>query len=103
MSEKQLLHELNASREATEQIRNDIQKAKQKGYFSSTHFGRDFVSTLTPDFGQALVNSTGETARGRATTTNIAIAYRSMQEVLSLVEPNIISVISLDITSALAP
>ena len=95
MSEKQLLHELNASREATEQIRNDIQKAKQKGYFSSTDFGRDFVSTLTTDFGQALINSTRETARGRATTTNIAIAYKSMQEVLSLVEPNIVSVISL--------
>jgi hypothetical protein len=72
MTDKQLLHEIEMSRAATDAIRRDVQKAKDKGYFSSTDFGRGFVSTLTPDFADALIEATGKTARGRVTVTNIA-------------------------------
>ena len=57
MSEKQLLHEINSSREATEEIRKQVLKAKQKGYFSSTEFGRHFLSIFVPDFAKELLQT----------------------------------------------
>ena len=41
MSEKQLLHEINSSREGTEEIRKQVLQAKQKGYFSNTDKRRE--------------------------------------------------------------
>ena len=87
MSEKQLLHEINSSREATEEIRKQVLQAKQKGYFSSTEFGRNFLSTFVPDFAKELLQTTSKTAWGRATTTNIVVAYPLMQEAISLLDP----------------
>ena len=95
MSEKQLLHEINSSREATEEIRKQVLQAKQKGYFNSTKFGRHFLSTFVPDFAKELLQTTSKTAWGRATTTNIVVAYPLMQEAISLLDPEgyVISVI----------
>ena len=87
MSEKQLLHEINSSREATEEIRKQVLQAKQKGYFNSTKFGRHFISTFVPDFAKELLQTTSKTAWGRATTTNIVVAYPLMQEAISLLDP----------------
>ena len=87
MSEKQLLHEINSSREATEKIRKQVLQAKQKGYFNSTKFGRHFLSTFVPDFAKELLQTTSKTAWGRATTTNIVVAYPLMQEAISLLDP----------------
>ena len=87
MSEKQLLHEINSSREATEEIRKQVLQAKQKGYFSNTEFGRHFLSTFVPDFAKELLQTTSKTAWGRATTTNIVVAYPLMQEAISLLDP----------------
>ena len=87
MSKKQLLYEINSSREATEEIRKQVLKAKQKGYFSSTEFGRHFLSTFVPDFAKELLQTTSKTAWGRATTTNIVVAYPLMQEAISLLDP----------------
>ena len=87
MSEKQLLHEINSSREATEEIRKQVLQAKQKGYFNSTKFGRHFLSTFVPDFAKELLQTTSKTAWGRATTTNIVVAYPLMQEAISLLDP----------------
>ena len=87
MSEKQLLHEINSSREATEEIRKQVLQAKQKGYFSSTEFGRHFLSIFVPDFAKELLQTTSKTAWGRATTTNIVVAYPLMQEAISLLDP----------------
>ena len=87
MSEKQLLHEINSSREATEEIRKQVLQAKQKGYFNSTKFGRHFLSTFGPDFAKELLQTTSKTAWGRATTTNIVVAYPLMQEAISLLDP----------------
>ena len=87
MSEKQLLHEINSSREATEEIRKQVLKAKQQGYFSSTEFGRHFLSILVPDFAKELLQRSSKTAWGRATMTNIVIAYPLMQEAISLTCP----------------
>ena len=58
MSEKQLLHEINSSREATEEIRKQDLKAKQKGYSSSTESGRHCLSTFVPDFAKELLQTT---------------------------------------------
>ena len=87
MSEKQLLHEINSSREATEEIRKQVLQAKQKGYFNSTKFGRHFISTFVPDFAKELLQTTSKTAWGRATTTNSVVAYPLMQEAISLLDP----------------
>ena len=87
MSEKQLLHEINSSREATEEIRKQVLQAKQRGYFSSTEFGRHFLSIFVPDFAKELLQTTSKTAWGRATTTNIVVAYPLMQEAISLLDP----------------
>tara|TARA_Y100000994_G_scaffold132330_1_gene108476 strand:+ start:147 stop:524 length:378 start_codon:yes stop_codon:yes gene_type:complete len=87
MSEKQLLHEINSSREATEEIRKQVLQAKQKGYFNSTKFGRHFLSTFVPDFAKELLQTTSKTAWGRATTTNIVVAYPLRQEAISLLDP----------------
>ena len=97
MSEKQLLHEINSSREATEEIRKQVLQAKQKGYFSSTEFGRHFLSTFVPDFAKELLQTTSKTAWGRATTTNLVVTYPLMQDAISLLDPEgyLISVICL--------
>ena len=87
MSEKQLLHEISSSREATAEVRKQVLKAKQKGYFSSTEFGRHFLSTFVPDFAKELLQTTSKTAWGRATTTNIVVAYPLKQEAISLLDP----------------
>ena len=95
MTDRELLHEIEMSRAATDAIRRDVQNAKEKGYFSSTEFGRLFVSELTNDFAAALVESTAKPARGKATATNIARAFRTMQEVFSRCDEKIIAVIAL--------
>ena len=75
MTEKELQHEINMSRAATDAIRRGVDKAMDKNYFSSTDFGRDFASKYTIPFGDALIEATGKTARGRVTVTNIAKTY----------------------------
>ena len=62
MSEKQLLHEINSSREATEEIRKQVLQAKQKGYFSNTEFGRHFLSIFVPDFAKELLQTISKEA-----------------------------------------
>ena len=63
MSEKQLLHEINSSREATEEIRKQVLQAKQKGYFSSTEFGRHFLSIFVSSFPTSRKNFSKQPAR----------------------------------------
>ena len=95
MTEKELQHEINMSRAATDAIRRGVDKAMDKNYFSSTDFGRDFASKYTIPFGDALIEATGKTARGRVTVTNIAKTYKSMQTIFSLVDKNVIAAIAL--------
>ena len=97
MSEKQLQHERDSSRQATNKIRKEILQAKEKGYFSSTKFGRFFLGKFVPEFAKKLKETTYKTAWGRQTATNIVIAYPLIQEALSLLDPDgyVLSVIGL--------
>ncbi len=97
MSEKQLQHERESSRQATNKIRKQILEAKEKGYFSSTEFGRHFLSNFVPEFACKLKDITSSTAWGRKRTTNIVVAYPLIQEALSLLDPDgyVLSVIGL--------
>ena len=62
MISKQLQYELDLSREATQRIRRQIQQAKDKGYFSSTDFGRTFVRTQLEEFAKDLFEATEKPA-----------------------------------------
>ena len=95
MIQKQIQYELDGSREATNQIRKQIAKAKQKGYFSSTQFGREFVRSQLQDFAQAIVEATEKPARGKATTTNIAKCWREVKEIFSYMDAEALSAVSL--------
>ena len=95
MTNKELLHELEMSRAATAAIRKSIQKAQDKQYLSSTEYGREFVRKYTIPFAGALIESTHKTSRGRATVTNIAKTYHSMQTIFSLVDEKVIAFIGL--------
>ncbi len=88
MSEKQLQHERESSRQATNKIRKEIHEAKEKGYFSSTQFGRFFLGKFVPEFAIKLKETTSKTAWGKQRTTNIVVAYPLMQEALSLLDPD---------------
>ena len=88
MSEKQLQHERESSRQATNKIRKEIHEAKEKGYFSSTQFGRFFLGKFVPEFASQLKEITSSTAWGRKRTTNIVIAYPLIQDALSLLDPD---------------
>ena len=78
MSEKQLQHERESSRQATNKIRKEIHEAKEKGYFSSTQFGRFFLGKFVPEFAIKLKETTSKTAWGKQRTTNIVVAYPLM-------------------------
>ena len=95
MTNKELLHELEMSRAATAAIRKSIKQAQDKQYLSSTEYGREFVRKYTIAFAGALIEATGKTARGRATVTNIAKTYKTMQTVFSLVDEKVIAFIGI--------
>ncbi len=95
MISKQLQYELDLSREATQRIRRQIQQAKDKGYFSSTDFGRTFVRTQLEDFAKDLFDATEKPARGKATTTNIAICWQEVKQIFNYLEPDAVSAVCL--------
>ena len=80
MSEKQLQHERESSRQATNKIRKEIHEAKEKGYFSSTQFGRFFLGKFVPEFAIKLKETTSKTAWGKQRTTNIV--FKSLTFIL---------------------
>jgi len=95
MSLKELQHENEMSRAATVALRSSIQKAQDQKYLSSTDYGRDFAKTFIIPFSEALVESTSKTSRGRATVSNIAKTYKTMQYIFSLVDEKIVAAIGI--------
>ncbi len=96
MNNRQIQHEIKLSRQATEKYRTDLQNAQNKNYGSNTPFGRDFVRAYVIPFGEALVEATSKRARGRATTTAIALGYKKMCDLFEyLADPSIVSYLSL--------
>ena len=95
MSQKQIELELEASRAATEKIRRDLQKARDKGYFSNQPFVRDFLRKYTLPFSEALQAAVQKTSIGRATTTNIALIYKEMDLIMNYSSPDSLAFISL--------
>jgi hypothetical protein len=96
MNNREILHELKLSRQATEKLRSDIEKAKSKNYGSNTQFGRDFVRAYVIPFGEALVEATSKRARGRSTTKPLALGYKKMCDLFEyLADPSIVSYLSL--------
>ena len=91
MTVKELQHEIEMSRAATVALRRSIQKAQDQKYLSSTDYGRDFAKTFIIPFSEALVEATSKTSRGRATVSNIAKTYKSMQTIFSLVDEKVIA------------
>ena len=80
---------------AVNQIRKSELKAKQKMYSSSTTFGRQMVSQYTLQFADELRNRIETTCKGRATTRDFVEALPIMLELIQLVEPQKIAVITL--------
>ena len=96
MNNREILHELKLSRQATQKLRNDIENAKSKNYGSNTGFGRDFVRAYVIPFGEALVEATSKRARGRATAKPLALGYKKMCDLFEyLADPSIVSYLSL--------
>ena len=96
MNNRQVQHEIELSRLATDKKRSDLRKAKKNNYGSSTGFANDFVRKYVQPFGKELVKATGKKARGRATTSAISLGYRKMQELFEyFVDPDLVAYISL--------
>ena len=86
MISKQLQHELDLTREARTQLKTQVQLAKQKGYFSSTEFGRTFVRTQLEAFAKDLYDATEKPARGKSTTKNIALCWKEIKKIFEYLE-----------------
>ncbi len=95
MTQRQIELEIKASRAATDRIRRDLEKAKDKGYFSSQPFARDFLKQYVLDFSEALQAAVQKTSVGRATTTNIALIYKEMDQIMQYSEADVIAFISI--------
>ena len=95
MTNRQIQHELELSRLATDKIRNDLQKAKDKKYSSKQPFIQDIIRDLTFPFKDALVKATSRTSIRKATTTPYALGYKPMQDLFSLVDPDVVAFISI--------
>ena len=80
---------------AVNQIRKSELKAKQKMYSSSTTFGRKMVSQYTLTFAEFLKNKIETTIKGRATSRNFVQAIPLMLDLIQLVDPERISIITL--------
>ena len=93
MTQKDLENQIHQI--AVNQIRKSELKAKQKMYASSTTFGRQMVSQYTLQFADELRNRIENTYKGRATTRDFVEALPIMLELIQLVEPEKIAVITL--------
>ena len=93
MNQKDLENEIHQI--AVNQIRKGELKAKRKMYASSTTFGRQLVSQYTLQFTEFLKNKIETTRKGRATTRNFVEALPLMLNLIQLVDPEKISVITL--------
>ena len=80
---------------AVNQIRKSELKAKQKKYASSTTFGRQMVSQYTLKFAEFLKDKIETTIKGRATSRNFLQAIPLMLDLIQLVDPERISIITL--------
>ncbi len=83
---------------AANQIKRSELKAKQMMYASSTTFGRQMVSRYTLQFADELRNRIENTCKGRATTRDFVEALPIMVELIQLVEPEKIGVITLKLS-----
>ena len=96
MNNRQIQHEIQLSRLASDKLRNDLRQAQLKNYGSSTGFANDFIRQYVIPFGDALVEATSKKARGRATTSALSLGYRKMQDLfVYLCDPSVVSYISL--------
>ena len=80
---------------AVNQIKRSELKAKQMMYASSTTFGRQMVSQYTLKFAEFLKNKIETTIKGRATSRNFVQAIPLMLDLIQLVDPERISIITL--------
>ena len=67
----------------------------QKMYASSTTFGRQMVSQYTLKFAEFLKDKIETTIKGRATSRNFLQAIPLMLDLIQLVDPERISIITL--------
>ena len=95
MISSQFQHELDLSREATQQVRKQIQNAKEKKYFSSTEYGRRFVAQQLEQFAKDLVEATEMPLKKKATRTNIAMCFRDVITIFKYVPPEELSAVCL--------
>tara|TARA_A100001011_G_scaffold362599_1_gene411695 strand:+ start:169 stop:561 length:393 start_codon:yes stop_codon:yes gene_type:complete len=80
---------------AVNQIKRSELKAKQMMYASSTTFGRKMVSQYTLKFAEFLKNKIETTLKGRSTSRNFIQAIPLMLDLIQLVDPERISIITL--------
>ncbi len=95
MTTRQIQNELDASRAAKEQHREALLKSQQRGYFSKTSFGRQFVAKFVEPFADALVTATEKPARGKATAKNIAVCWQDVQDIFNYIPPLNVADVSL--------
>ena len=80
---------------AVNQIKRSELKAKQMMYASSTTFGRQMVSQYTLKFAEFLKNKIETTLKVRATSRNFVQVIPLMLDLIQLVDPERISIITL--------
>jgi DNA-directed RNA polymerase len=93
---RQLDFEERCHQEAVTKLKHDLNKAKQKGYFSSADSARQTIKSYTLDLTAQLLDHLNTAAKGRATTTvTVQMAKELLGYFDTFVTPEAITVITL--------
>ena len=92
---RQQKFEIDSHHRAIQRLENEVRKAKDKAYFSSTDQARASISTWALPLADELKAYLDKHTAGRASTRASAVACPEINEWTTIVEPNILSVILL--------
>ena len=95
MMNRQQKFELESHHRAIQRLENEVRKAKDKAYFSSTDQARASISTWVLPLAEELEAWLAKHTAGRASTKASAVACPEITEWTTIVEPNILSVVLL--------
>ena len=95
MTQRQIDFEKQAHNDAVNQLEQELVKAKQKAYFSSTLQARETIKHLLLPMASDLLVFIEDIAKGKATTTADAVFAPELMEFLKFINPEHVTVVLL--------
>ena len=92
---KQIDFEMKSHKDAIEKLKRQVQRAKEKAYFSSTMQARATIKEYAIPTADLILNYYTEVSKGRAVTTASAAVAEEMLEWFKYVDPEVIAAILL--------